>query len=64
VIHSIGTLIDTSITKGRNPGEVGTYEHLNRDTAISVLKYLKENNKNPKFVFMSGSGHPPFLPRY
>lgn len=42
VVHTIGTLIDSSILKGRNPGEVGTYEHLNRDCLINVAKFLEE----------------------
>ena len=53
-MHTIGTLIDSSVLKGREPGEVGTYEHLNRDTAISIgnkkkniyAYLLKKKNNN------------------
>ena len=36
VVHTIGTLIDTSFTKFAKPGEYGTYEHLNRETAKMI----------------------------
>ena len=28
-VNTIGTLIDTSITKLKKPGQLGTYEHMN-----------------------------------
>lgn len=37
IIHSLGTLFDTSITKMRSPGDPGTYEQMNRDTFLRVL---------------------------
>ena len=37
IIHSLGTLFDTSITKFRKPGDAGTYEQMNRDTFIKLL---------------------------
>jgi len=40
-VHTCGTLIDTSILKGRTPGEPGTYEHMNRDLLINVAKFLE-----------------------
>lgn len=61
IIHSLGALFDTSVTKLRSPGEPGTYEHLNRDTFLRVLDVLKE----PKTVFyLSSVNPPPFLHRY
>lgn len=36
VISTVGTLIDSSVLKGRNPGEPGTYEHINRDLLVNV----------------------------
>jgi len=42
VVHTIGTLVDTSITKFSQPGDKGTYEHMNRDTAIAVGSKLAE----------------------
>jgi hypothetical protein len=46
IIFTIGTLIDTSYTKGRTPGEPGTYEHMNRDSLLSVGKQKKKQKKN------------------
>jgi hypothetical protein len=37
-IHTIGTLIDTSITKWAKPGQKGTYEYMNRDALIKVAE--------------------------
>ena len=41
---------------------------MNRDTAIAVASLLgeisAEQNTSKRFVYMSGSAHPPFLPRY
>jgi len=42
VVHTIGTLVDSSILKGREAGEIGTYEHVNRDLLINVARYLEE----------------------
>ncbi|CAD8043529.1 unnamed protein product [Paramecium primaurelia] len=62
VIHTIGTLIDSSVLNNKKPGDQGTYEQMNRDTALNVVKELI--NTNVKFVYVSGSAHPPFLKRY
>ncbi len=40
VVHTIGTLIDSTVLKGKKPGDLGSYEHMNRDTAISVGTFL------------------------
>lgn len=61
VVHTVGTLIDTSITKFRSPGEPGTYEQMNRD---SFLKVLEQIQPSKKIVYVSASGHPPFIHRY
>ncbi len=45
VVHTIGTLVDTSVTKGKRAGEEGTYEQMNRDTAKAVGDKLAEFNK-------------------
>ena len=35
VIHTVGTLVDKTVTqKNVKPGDEGTYEYMNRDTAI------------------------------
>ena len=41
VVHTIGTLFDSSVTKKTKPGGFGTYEQVNRDTLISLLKILE-----------------------
>lgn len=63
VLHTPGVLIDDVITKGKKPGEPGTYEYVNRDTAIALGKKLAEL-KNKKLVYMSASKSLPFIPRY
>jgi hypothetical protein len=40
IVHTIGTLIDTSITKSAKPGDKGTYENLNRDSLKSLISSL------------------------
>lgn len=61
IVHTVGTLFDTSITKWRKPGEPGTYEQMNRDTFLSVLREIQPSKK---VVYISASGHPPFVHRY
>ncbi|EGR30406.1 nad-dependent epimerase dehydratase, putative [Ichthyophthirius multifiliis] len=63
-IYTIGTLIDTSITKRSNPGEPGTYEHLNRDCAMKIGNKLNDFSVQKKLVYLSAQGHPPFIHRY
>lgn len=65
VVFCIGTLIDSSVTKGAKPGDEGTYEHMNRDCAIAVGNQIERlKDKTKKMVFVSASRAPPFLPRY
>lgn len=68
VIHTIGTLIDSSISERRQPGQPGTYEHMNRDTALMVGKTLatlaKEQGVKKRMIYISGSANPPFITRY
>lgn len=40
IIHTIGTLLDTTVTKKAEPGDLGTYEQMNRDTFASLLRVL------------------------
>jgi len=63
VIFTIGTLLDTSMTRNAEKGSPGTYEHMNRDTAIAIGNCLNEM-KGKRFVYISGSASPPFCPRY
>ena len=61
IVHTIGTLFDTSVTKKAKPGQPGTYEQVNRDTLLSLLKVLESPKK---IIYISSAGHPPFLHRY
>jgi hypothetical protein len=57
----VATLIDTSVTKLRQPGEPGTYEQMNRDTFLKILSIL---DTPKKIIYISAEGNPPFLQRY
>jgi uncharacterized protein YbjT (DUF2867 family) len=61
VVHTIGTLFDSSVTKGTAAGGAGTYEQVNRDTMASLLGQLKEKKR---IIYLSSNAHPPFLSRY
>ncbi len=61
IVHTIGTLFDTSVTHRVKPGGPGTYEQVNRDTLASLLDVLE---KPKKIIYVSSAGHPPFLSRY
>lgn len=58
VVHTVGTLFDSSVTKGTAPGGPGTYEQVNRDTFASLLANLQSPKR---VVYLSSNGHPPFL---
>ena len=60
-MHTIGTLIDSSILKKVNPGGPGTYEAMNRDALKSVLNSLTSKKQ---IFYLSAVGHPPFIHRY
>lgn len=64
VIHTIGTLIDTTVTSNKRPGDVGTYEQMNFETAKRVGDELNDINMNKKIVYLSADAHPPMLKRY
>ena len=61
IIHTIGTLFDTSVTKGTQPGGVGTYEQVNRDTLVSLLAHLQSPKR---IIYLSSASSPPFIHRY
>lgn len=63
VVHTIETKVDTSLFKGKKPGEEGTYEHLHFETAKAIGDKLSEI-KGKKMVYLSASKAPPFIPRY
>lgn len=62
-MYTVGTLLDTSITKGAKAGDQGTYEQMNRDSALAVGRALNEIG-GKRMVYISGSASPPFMPRY
>lgn len=64
VIHTVGTLIDTTVFGGKKPGDPGSYEQMNRDTAIMIGNKLNEFNQNKKIVYISANKAPPMLERY
>lgn len=64
VIHTVGTLIDSTLFCRQKPGGPGSYEQMNRDSAIKIGNQLAEYNEKRKIVYVSASGHPPFLKRY
>lgn len=61
IVHTIGTLLDTTVTKKAQPGDLGTYEQMNRDTFASLLGVLQTPKR---IIYISSAGHPPFLGRY
>ncbi len=63
VVHTVGTLFDTSITQRKKPGEPGTYENVNRDPAIAIARKLNELG-NKKMIFLSASKSVPLISRY
>jgi nucleoside-diphosphate-sugar epimerase len=63
VVHTVGTLLDTSITEFKKPGEEGTYEHMNIEAARAIGQKLQEI-KGKKIVYLSASKSLPFIPRY
>jgi hypothetical protein len=61
IVHSLGALIDTSITKLRAEGEPGTYEQMNRDSFLKLLSVL---NSPKNIYYFSSESNLPFIPRY
>lgn len=61
VIHSVGILLDSKTFSYRDTYE-GSYEHMNRDTALAAVKLLEGTDKT--FVYLSAERGIPVLPRY
>lgn len=61
VVHSIGILLDSKISKWNNQYQ-GSYEHINRDTALKICELLE--NKDKTFIYMSAERGMFFSPRY
>lgn len=65
IIHSMGILIDSTITRGANKGDDGTYEKVHYESA-KILADLANSfeNKKRKFIYISANMHLPFISRY
>lgn len=61
VIHTVGILLDTNTFSTRSSYE-GSYEHMNRDTALAAVKLLEGTDKT--FVYLSAERGVPVAPRY
>lgn len=67
IIHTVGTLLDSTLFNKAKPGDLGSYEHLNLETAKSIGKKINEINndsKKRKMIYLSASKAPFFLERY
>jgi hypothetical protein len=62
VIHTIGTLIDSRTPLNINTDYEGSYEQMNRDSALRVLELLENTDKT--FVYISAERGLFFSPRY
>lgn len=61
IVHTVGTLFDSTIMGKEKAGGPGTYEAMNRDALKSVLGALKSKKQ---VFYLSAVGHPPFIHRY
>lgn len=66
IINTVGTLIDTSITKNSKPYDDGTYEDINITPSLIIKDILESDNSDKKrnFVFVSANQHLMFVPKY
>mmetsp|Transcript_17229 Transcript_17229/g.31005 ORF Transcript_17229/g.31005 Transcript_17229/m.31005 type:complete len:244 (-) Transcript_17229:10374-11105(-) len=62
IIHTIGVLIDSKTPLNIRSDYEGSYEQMNRDSAIKVLETLENTNKH--FVYISAERGMFFSPRY
>lgn len=62
IVHTIGTLIDSRTPLNIRSDYEGSYEQMNRDSAIRVLEQLENTNKT--FVYISAERGLFFSPRY
>ena len=62
IIHSIGILLDSRTPLNITNTYPGSYEHLNRDTALKICEVIE--NKNIPFVYISAAKGLFFSPRY
>ena len=65
IIHTVGTLLDSTILKNKKKGSEGSYEHLNYETAKSMGEITNSfTDKKRRFLYLSANKAPPFLKRY
>jgi nucleoside-diphosphate-sugar epimerase len=64
VIHTVGTLIDSRTPLKLNDRYEGSYEQVNRDAALSVIKTLQSTSTPVPFVFLSAAKGWFMLPGY
>ena len=64
VIHSVGTLVDSRTPLKINNKYEGSYEQLNRDSALMVIKTMQELGLKIPFSFISAAKGWFFLPGY
>lgn len=62
VIHSVGVLLDSRGVIRKNEKYEGSYEHINRDTALAASKLLEGTDKT--FVYISAEKGLVIAPRY
>jgi nucleoside-diphosphate-sugar epimerase len=62
IIHSVGVLIDSRTPLNIRNVYQGSYEHMNRDTALKVCENIE--NKDIPFVYISAERGMFFSPRY
>ena len=65
IIHTVGVLVDASVSRRVPPGGPGTYEEMNFETARRVGDLANSfTDKRRRMAYISASSAPPFLPRY
>ncbi len=65
IVHSVGVLFDSTSWLGRGRDPRDTYEAVQRDSLMRVVDAASAGQGPRKtIVYMSGEGHPPFMPRY
>ena len=62
IIHSVGVLIDSKTPLNIRDVYQGSYEHMNRDTALRICEVIE--NKDIPFVYISAERGIFFSPRY
>jgi nucleoside-diphosphate-sugar epimerase len=65
IIHTIGTLLDSTILKCQEKNSEGSYEQINYETAKNIAELANSfTDKKRRFIYLSANRAPPFLDRY